>query len=234
MKKSSSYHTLPQKLICRKYHVNLRQEIFMKMNQTVEKQIVSRILLEKEGVLIFSEDFADLGTQKAVSKNLERLVDHNVLVKVTRGIYLLPKKDKLLGPIMPSMDEIARSIASREGARLTASGISALQQLGLSTQIPMNAVYFTDGGPKKIKVGARYLVFKRTTTKIMSLKGKISNLVVKAMKEIGKDQITEDQLDKLEEWVHKEDRDNLLHDVRKAPIWIRDLIMAMVRKNEQR
>ncbi len=203
------------------------------MNQRVEKQVVRRILLEKEGVLIFSEDFADLGTQKAVSKSLERLVDHNILVKVARGIYLLPKKDKLLGPIMPGLDEIARSIAKREGARLTESGVSALQKLGLSTQIPMNAVYFTDGSPKKIKVGSRYLVFKRTTTKIMSLKGGISSLVIKAMREVGRENITQEQLDILKNWVLKEERAYLLHDARKAPIWIRDLITTMARTNEK-
>ena len=199
------------------------------MNQKIEKQILTKIVLEKEGVLIFSEDFLDIASQKAVSKNLERLVNHNILVRVARGIYLLPKKDKDLGPLMPSIDVIAKAIAKRDGSRIVDSGIKALQKLGLSTQIPMNAVYLTDGSSRKIKVGNRYIIMKRTTTKNLALKGEISGLVVKAMKEIGKDKVTDNQMKKIQEFIKKENRKDLLHDARLAPIWIRDKLMKMIK-----
>ena len=92
------------------------------MNQSVYNQIFNKIFLQKEGVLIFLEDFLELGSQKAVSKNLERMADHGILTRVARGIYLLTKKDKELGSLMPTLDKIARAIAAREKAVIVPSG----------------------------------------------------------------------------------------------------------------
>lgn len=204
----------------------------IKMNHTVYNQLVNKIFLEKEGVLIFKEDFLDIGSDKAVSKGLERMADHGILTRVARGIYLLTKKDKELGSLMPTLDKIARAIAAREKAVIVPSGLVAMQELGLTTQVPMNAVYLTDATPRKIQVGKRYIIFKKTTPKKLALKGKISSLVIRAMQEIGKDNISDDQLKKIEGWIEKENRTDLMHDAKLAPIWIRNMLLDMHKMNK--
>jgi len=202
------------------------------MNQSVYNQLFNKIFLQKEGVLIFLEDFLELGSQKAVSKNLERMADHGILTRVARGIYLLTKKDKELGSLMPSLDKIARAIAAREKAVIVPSGLVAMQELGLTTQVPMNAVYLTDATPRKIQVGKRYIVFKKTTPKKLALKGKISSLVIRAMQEIGKEGLVENHLTKIADWIAKENLSDLMHDAKLAPIWIRNILLDMHKMNK--
>jgi hypothetical protein len=202
------------------------------MNQSVYNQLFNKIFLQKVGVLIFLEDFLELGSQKAVSKNLERMVDHGILTRVARGIYLLTKKDKELGSLMPTLDKIAKAIAARERAVIIPSGLVAMQELGLTTQVPMNAVYLTDATPRKIQVGKRYIVFKKTTPKKLALKGKISSLVIRAMQEIGKENITNDHLTKIADWVAKENLSDLMHDVKLATIWVRNILLDMHKMNK--
>lgn len=202
------------------------------MNQSVYNQLFNKIFLQKEGVLIFLEDFLELGSQKAVSKNLERMADHGILTRVARGIYLLTKKDKELGSLMPTLDKIARAIAAREKAVIVPSGLVAMQELGLTTQVPMNAVYLTDATPRKIQVGKRYIVFKKTTPKKLALKGKISSLVIRAMQEIGKEGLVENHLTKIADWIAKENLSDLMHDAKLAPIWIRNMLLDMHKMNK--
>jgi hypothetical protein len=202
------------------------------MNQSVYNQLFNKIFLQKEGVLIFLEDFLELGSQKAVSKNLERMADHGILTRVARGIYLLTKKDKELGSLMPTLDKIARAIAAREKAVIVPSGLVAMQELGLTTQVPMNAVYLTDATPRKIQVGKRYIIFKKTTPKKLALKGKISSLVIRAMQEIGKEGLVENHLTKIADWIAKENLSDLMHDAKLAPIWIRNMLLDMHKMNK--
>lgn len=202
------------------------------MNQSVYNQLFNKIFLQKEGVLIFLEDFLELGSQKAVSKNLERMADHGILTRVARGIYLLTKKDKELGSLMPTLDKIARAIAAREKAVIVPSGLVAMQELGLTTQVPMNAVYLTDATPRKIQVGKRFIIFKKTTPKKLALKGKISSLVIRAMQEIGKEGLVENHLTKIADWIAKENLSDLMHDAKLAPIWIRNMLLDMHKMNK--
>ncbi|MBK7227214.1 MAG: hypothetical protein IPH96_18055 [Saprospiraceae bacterium] len=159
------------------------------MNQNVYNQLITNIFLKKKGVLIFSEDFSDIGNSKSISKNLEILVNEGILLRVARGIYYLPKIDKQMGALLPDIEQVAKAIAEREKARIVSSGLSAIQKLGLSTQVLLKAVYYTDGSPRKLKIGKTSLIFKRTTTRNLALKGPISSLVVRALKEMGQTKV---------------------------------------------
>jgi Family of unknown function (DUF6088) len=198
------------------------------MNQNIYNQIITNIFLKKKGVLIFAEDFSEIGTSKSISKNLEILVNEGILVRITRGIYYLPKKDKQLGALLPDIEQVAKAIAEREKARIVTSGLSAIQKLGLSTQVPLKAVYYTDGSPRKLKIGKTSLIFKRTTTRNLALKGPISSLVVRALKEMGQTKVTEEHIWIVTEKLKKEEKENILHDAKLAPTWIRNIMLKVL------
>ena len=86
------------------------------MNYNVYNQLVTEIFLRKKGVLIFIEDFSKIGTSKSIAKNLEKLVNEGILMRIARGLYYYPKKDKQLGPLLPNIETIANAIAEREKA----------------------------------------------------------------------------------------------------------------------
>ncbi len=167
------------------------------MGISTDDHIVKRIKDFKSQRLFFVDDFIDIANYKAVSKALERLVDKDVLIRVATGIYARYKEDPVLGVILPTTEQIAEAIAKRDKARIIPTGAYALNALGLSTQIPLNVVFLTDGTARKIKTGNRTIQFKKTTPKNLAAKGKISKLVIQALKTIGKDKVTVDEKEKI-------------------------------------
>ena len=172
--------------------------------QSIEKQIERSIKSKPIGSLVLPDDYLSYGSSDAVRKALDRLQDKKVLVRVAQGIYVRPKISKLIGPLVPSAEEVAEAIAKRDKIRTVPTGSYALNALGLSTQVPMNIVMLTDGSPREIKVGKRKIKFKKTTPKNLMAKGKISRLVIQALKEIGNGKVNETEEKKILELLKKE------------------------------
>ena len=158
---------------------------------------------------------------KTIGKALERLVDKGEIARVARGIYARLEKDPILGPVKPGTESIAKAIAKRDKARIVPTGVLALNALGLSTQIPINLVYLTDGAARKITIGKRKIIFKKTSPKNLSAIGNISSLVIQALKEIGKDKVTEEEESIIIAHLKKEEPSRLEHDISLASEWIR-------------
>ena len=198
------------------------------MTQSVEKQIEKSIKGKQKGVLIIPDDYMDYGSSDAVRKALDRLENKQIIVRVAQGIYVRPKISKLIGPLVPTAEEVAEAIAKRDRIRTIPTGSYALNALGLSTQVPMNIVLLTDGSPREIKVGKRKIKFKKTTPKNLLAKGKISRLVIQALKEIGNGKVTIEEENKIIGLLEKEDTKDLLHDIALAPVWIQKIMRKAI------
>lgn len=194
------------------------------MLKGIELQILTKFRKARRGSLFFTEDFLRFGNSKAVSKALERLVEKGEIIRVARGIYTRQEIDPILGPVIPGSESIAKAIAKRDKARIVPTGTLALNALGLSTQIPMNVVYYTDGAARKITMGKRNILFKKISPKNLAAIGKTSELVIQALREIGKDNVTQDEIDIILNHLKKEDKHRLEHDIQLAPEWIRKIM----------
>lgn len=204
------------------------------MTESTENKVIERIKKAKRGSVFFTDDFLRFGSAKTISKSLERLAEKKEIIRVSRGIYTRPEINKTLGiTITPSIENIARAIARRDRARIIPTGAYSLNILGLSTQIPMNAVYLTDGATRKIAIGKRSLHFKKTATKNLASIGEISGLVIQGLKALGKDQLNEDEILKVIEILKKEKTERLRHDIKLAPEWIRTIMKAALPENQQ-
>jgi len=191
---------------------------------SIDDQILVKIKKAKGGSLFFIDDFVAFGNAKAVGKAMERLVKSGELHRVAKGIYVRPVKDKVLGIVLPGIEDIAEAIRKRDKARIVPTGSYALYKLGLTTQVPMNVVYYTDSTPRKIKVGKQTINFKRASARNLYAIGDISKLVIQALKTIGKDKVTDYELHKIKELLKQEKPYHLQHDLKIAPEWIRKLI----------
>ena len=196
--------------------------------QATEDQILRKIRNYKRGKIFFPEHFSRFGSEDAVHKALSRLEEDGELLRLGHGIYLYPKEDPQLGVLQPTMDQIAKAIAKRDKATIIPAGALALSKIGLSTQVPMNAVYLTDGSPRSIQIGNRKIKFKRTVPKNLKAKGEISSLVIQALKEIGNGNVTEQQKEKINELLKKEKPKHLKHDIKLAPVWIREIMKQSI------
>lgn len=206
---------------CNKYLLNLLQN---KPVESIESKIKKSISRKKRGELLFPDDFRGLGSSEAVRLALHRLEKEGYVQRVAQGIYVRPKISKYAGEVLPTAEEIAMAIAKRDKIRLVPTGAYALSALGLSTQVPMKLVFLTDGAPREIKLGKRSIKLKKTTPKNLSAKGGISRLVIQALREIGKDRLTEEEEAKIMALLKKEDQKDLLHDIELAPVWIQKIM----------
>lgn len=203
------------------------------MTQSIENKVLEYLKHRQKGKIYFTNDFATLGTSESIRKSLSNLVKKDILIRLTQGIYLYPKIDKELGVLYPSVDDVCRAIAKRDKARIEPTGIFALHSLGLSTQIPVNVVYLTDGIPRKIKYGNRTIKFKKTAPKNLAMKGKVSSLVIAALKQIGKENVSQEVELQLTKVLKKESVENVRHDAKLAPEWISKLIFQLLNNFEK-
>jgi ribosomal protein S19E (S16A) len=191
---------------------------------SIEESILKRIKALPLGELLLPVDFSHLGSSEAVRVALFRLEKKGLISRVAQGIYVRPKKSRLLGELLPSAEEVAKAIAKRDRIRTIPTGVYALNALGLSTQVPMNIVLLTDGSPREIRVGKRKIKFKKTTPKNLQAKGKISLLVIQALKEIGNGKLTQGEQQKIIELLRMEDEKDIRHDLALAPVWIQKIM----------
>ena len=200
------------------------------MPLSIEIQILNKIKKARRGSLFFADNFITIGNTKAIGKALERLVISGELKRVAAGIYVRPEIDPIIGPVTPGIEAIAKAIAKRDRARIIPTGIYALNQLGLSTQIPLNIIYLTDGAARKIKIGNRTITFKKTAPKNLTAIGEISRLAIQALRTIGKDKVTEEEIAKIRQLLKKEKLTHLQHDIKLAPEWIRKILLTALQE----
>lgn len=198
----------------------------------ISKKIEQEIASMPDGNFIFISDFVADYEYEVVKKVLQRLCKKEKIIRLTRGIYYKPKRDKLFGLIKPNAEQIAEAIAKRDKARIIPTGSYALYKLGLSSQIPMNVVYLTDGSPRKIQVGKQKITLKKTSTKNLAVEHRLSSLIIQGLKELGKDGIEENDIKKLQDIIDKSgEHQKIRQNMALAPEWIQKIVNPLIQKH---
>lgn len=216
--------------ICPEFILYLGQDKFKNMGVTIENQILDKVKKSKRGTLFFGDSFLSNENSEGVRKSLQRLVKKGELVRVATGIYARPEIDPVIGPVTPGIEAIAVAIAKRDKARIVPTGVYALNRLGLSTQVPLNVVYLTDGATRKVKIGKRTITFKHSSPKNVSTIGEISTLVIQALRTIGKDNVSIEEIEKIQQILKREKPTHLQYDYRLAPEWIRKIVQPVLKQ----
>jgi len=165
-------------------------------------------------------DFLDLGSRLAVDQALHRLVKAGKLRRLARGLYDVPRVDPSLGPLSPTIEAIVEALKGRDRIRLQASGAYAANLLGLSDQVPVKVVFLTDGPSRRLQVGGLVIVLKRTTPRNMTTAGRVSGLVIQALRHLGQRNVDASIIQRLRSRLSATDKEQLLRDARFAPAWI--------------
>jgi len=195
------------------------------MNESINSQIEAKVKRAKSGAIFLPSDFKDLGTSTAIRKALSRLVEQKVLVRMGQGIYATPIHDKVFGDVLPSMEEIAVTLAKKDHVKIMPTGQYALNKIGLSTQVPMKMVYLTNGTKKNISLGKSSIVFQPTTTKKLAMIGTITSLLFLGLEELDLDNLSKSDTNKIINLLKKEDEKKLKHDLKLAPSRISDFVI---------
>lgn len=187
---------------------------------STDNRVLSRIFGRGRGSVFTSADFQDLGSPTAVRLALLHHTRDGIIRQLSRGLYDYPKQDPQLGLLSPSVDAVAKALTFRHSIRLQPSGGYAANLLGLSEQVPMKVVFLTDGINRHIQIGKLQIILKRTTPRNMATAGKISGLVIQAIRHLGQRNIDSSIVDKLRRRLSSKDKKQCLADLRHAPAWV--------------
>lgn len=192
--------------------------------------IRERVSSAENGTLFFNNSFPEFDDEY-VGKILSDLVKSGELHHLSRGVYLKTEQTRF-GLVYPPVSVIASAIAERDKAQILPTGATALNLLGLSTQMPMNPVFLTSGSARTITIDGRAITFKRAVPKNFAIKGKRRSLIVQALKYIGENNITDEDRAKISELIRKDtDASNLSEDLKVMPSWIRRFYMSALKAN---
>lgn len=198
---------------------------------TIKKYIANIINRSEEGSLFFNNSFPNYN-DVYVREILTGLCEQGLIVRISYGIYVKPIKSKF-GVVYPPISEIVSAIAKRDKAKILPTGNTAMNLLGLSTQVPMNSEYITSGSAREIKLGNRIIRLKRSVPKNFEYKGEMMPVLVQAMKAIGKDNLSDEHYGIIRKMLteHPEEK-TWQQDIQLAPAWIRVIITNLKKKIE--
>ena len=185
--------------------------------QSIDSQVINRIRGHGRGYVFVPGDFLDLGSRTAVDLVLHRLTQKGVIRWLARGVYDFPKQHPVLGMLWPSADDVAQALAGRDRTRLQPAGAYAANMLGLSEQVPAKAVYLTDGPSRVVTIGSMTIQLRRTTPRNMAAAGRLSGLLIQALREVGQPHMTPERIVHLKRTLPADERRGLLKDLKLAP-----------------
>jgi len=199
------------------------------MNQKTVEKIVSRIHGMGRGYTFSPKDFLDLASHETVRQILSRLTREGKIRRLLRGVYDYPAFSALLNmPTAPDPDAIAQAIARAHGWTIVPTGATALNRLGLSTQVPAQWQYYGDGPAKQYGWDGGTLIFKHRTNKETSTLSPKTALIVQAIKALGEPRIDEQVLAALRAKLDAKERSRLLKESRYVTSWVFEIVKRVV------
>lgn len=203
----------------------------MKKNKQSVKTdtLKSRIATLPEDRILFRSDFPEYHSE-FVGSVLSELTNSGVLIRLSQGIYAKPRMSKF-GVVLPSVDKIVMAIALRDKAEVIPSGTTALNALGLSTQVPITYTYLTSGSERVVNLSTCKVYLKHGVPKNFCYHTKIISLIVQALKALGRDNIGEEEIQILQSLLAQEtDKQTLIEDIEMMPRWMQRIIKPMIRE----
>lgn len=203
-----------------------------KSPQSIDSRLLATIHGRGRGSVFVPGDFLKLGSREAIGLALHRLARKGTIRRLARGVYDFPKQHLLLGTLSPSADDVARALAGRDRTRLQPAGAYAANALGLSEQVPAKAVFLTDGPSRTVKIGPTTIQLRRTTPRNMEAAGRLSGLLIQALRELGKEHVTPERRKHLKRTLPAEKRQELLKDLRLAPAWMHPIFRELAEEEQ--
>ena len=198
-----------------------------KSTQAIDSRVLATIHGRGRGSVFVPADFLVIGSRRAVDVSLHRLAKQGTIRRLARGLYDFPKEHPVLGPLSPSAEAVARALAGRDRTRLQPAGAYAANVLGLSEQVPAKVVFLTDGPTRTVSIGPTTIRLRRTTARNMAAAGRLSGLLIQALRELGKEHVTPQRREHLKRTIPADKRRELLKDLRLAPAWMHPIFREL-------
>jgi hypothetical protein len=201
--------------------------------EAYSEQILKRIQKSGKGSVFSPADFADIAGAITVRKILARLVTNGTIRRLMRGVYDYPSYSTLLDDFAsPDPEAIAQALARSFGWTIRPTGNTALNALGLSTQIPARWEYLSDGPYRTYEWLGMKMEFKHRTSRELTVLSFRSALVVQALKSLGKGAVNGKIRSTIARNLTAKEKKALLKEARIASDWIYEEIKLLCQEGD--
>ena len=199
----------------------------------IQAKIKEKIEKAPKMTLYFLEAFSEFGSYPSVKEAISRLVAKGSLTQVSKGLYMKTYFSPLLEEnVSPNVYEVAKKIAEKHKWTLTLEGNTALNSLGLSTQVPAGYYYASSGRSQNLKLKTGIMLhFKHVPPReIVGLCNKNAQ-IVEAIKTIGKNKLQASDYSAIRRLLATEaERKLLLKETSGCRKWVKEEIEKILEK----
>lgn len=198
------------------------------MDNGYMQEIRARILAAEDGAVFVAPDFADIADTATIRQGLKRLYQSGIIRRIIRGVYEKPKYSKLLDEyVAADPDAVAKALARCYHWTIAPCGNTALNLLGLSTQVTAVWSYISDGPYKTYEWNSTKLEFKHRTNKEITGLSYMTSLVIQALKTLGRTNVTPEIIQTLSEKLTEDEKQACLKEATESTDWVYDTIRKM-------
>lgn len=194
-------------------------------------KIEEKIKSTKRGNIFVCSDFLEIADNQTARKALSRLAEDGKIRRIMRGVYDYPEYNTFLQEnVVASPDKVAHAIARNYGWTIVPCGDTALNILGLSTQVPSAWVYVSNGKYVEYTYENITLKFKHTANKEISTVSEKTALIIQAIKALGSDNINDDIIVKLSAVIDNAEKKKMLAEAKYTTTWIYEIIKSICKR----
>ncbi|WP_425351151.1 MULTISPECIES: DUF6088 family protein [Rhizobium] len=193
---------------------------------SVPDRVMKRVRASGRGSVFTPSDFLTVAARSSVDQALSRLVKGGQLRRLARGLYDFPKLHPKLGPLSPAPDDVAHALARETGSQVQIAGARAANALGLSTQVPAQSTYLTDGPSRRVVLGKRVVDLRHASPKHLIAPGSAAGTVVQALRHVGPVRAA-DVVQVAARRLSANDKKTLASTVVQAPAWMRSTLVSI-------
>jgi hypothetical protein len=194
-----------------------------------------RIKKIPRGEIFVASDFSDIADDQTVRRLIKRMIDSGEVVRVSSGIYYVPKISSILNEaVPPSPEKVAYALARAHNWTIAPSGGTALNKLGLSTQVPVVWTYISDGPYRSRTVDGAKIDFKHVTNKNVTGMSPTTLLVVQALRALGEGRVDEISVRKIRQRLSNDEISRLVSETERSTAWIKKVVRRIADEGEDR
>lgn len=190
-----------------------------------------RIMRHKDGAILFRDSFLEY-KDDYVGNVFAELVKNDSLVRLSQGVYYKPVQTRI-GVLYPAIDDVIVAIAKRDHAIILPTGNTAIYQLGMTPQVPMNYEYLTNGAARDVTIGQQTITLKHGVANNFAFRGKLMPILHQALRAIGQKNLTDEHKAQIAVLLDRTPEPRTIkNDLKLLPAWERAIVQPLIQNHQ--
>ena len=177
---------------------------------TLSAAIKDHILSHSRGWVFSAHDLTQCDVDRGtIDVILHRLAKQNIIRRLGYGLYDLPRKSSLLGALSPDISDVISAYSRRMGQVFVMAPLNAANALGLTTHVPSQLTYLTDGKSHTPAICGMHIHLIHASPKIISGSDSSLGIFIQALRYFGAKGAPDHIIDRIAQKLSQDDVFNL-------------------------